>query len=165
MNSDGIGCGRSQQAGPRGWWLLARAALRPLHLPGLLQRRRPLRQRIEEAALNASALVVVTVDVQGRICSFNTAAQRLTGHSQPEVLGRSLVDLLLPAEGAAAGRAAFTRLAAGTIPSRYETDWVTRDGQLRHLAFVTTGLPNRTGQVAHLVAAGIDLTSSGAPSS
>ena len=66
--------------------------------------------------------------------------------------------LLLPAEAAAAGRAAFTQLAAGTVPSRYETDWVIRDGQLRHLAFVTTGLPDRTGRVAHLVTAGIDLT-------
>lgn len=158
MSIDGLRSGRTPQAAARGWWLWARAAARGPRLPWRLSTRRRLRDSIERAALSASGLVVVTADVQGRICSFNAAAERLTGYAEPEVLGRSLVDLLLPAEATAAGRAAFARLAAGTVPARYETDWVTRDGQLRHLAFVTTALPDRTGRVAHLVGAGIDLT-------
>jgi len=79
-----------------------------------------LRQRIAQAAVSVSGAVVVGADVDGRICYFNPAAERLTGYTEPEVVGRSLVDLLVPVEQAGATRAAFGLLAAGKVPVRYE---------------------------------------------
>ncbi len=116
-----------------------------------------LRQRIAQAAGSVSGAVVVGADVDGRICYFNPAAERLTGYTEPEVVGRSLVDLLVPVEQAGATRAAFGLLAAGKVPVRYEIDWLTREGVCIPLAFVTTALRDTSGRIAHVVGAGIDL--------
>lgn len=49
------------------------------------------------AILDATADAVVTIDVMGRIATFNRAAERIFGYSASEVIGRS-VTLLVPAE-------------------------------------------------------------------
>lgn len=117
-----------------------------------------LQARIVQAAVGVTGAVVVTADLDGRICYFNAAAERLTGYSAAEVVGRSIVDALLPPEDADGARAAFARLAAGRVPTRYESDWVTRDGERRHLAFATAPLLDDDGRVTHLVGTGIDVT-------
>jgi len=116
-----------------------------------------LRQRIAQAAVSVSGAVVVGADVDGRICYFNPAADRLTGYTEPEVMGQLLVDLLVPVEQAGATRTAFGLLAAGKVPVRYEIDWLTREGVCIPLAFVTTALRDTSGRIAHVVGAGIDL--------
>jgi PAS domain S-box-containing protein len=47
---------------------------------------------IVEAALDA----IITIDADGRITEFNSAAQELFGHSRDEVIGRDLADTIIP---------------------------------------------------------------------
>ncbi len=118
-----------------------------------------LRQRIERAAVGVSGVVVLAVDLHGRICMFNAAAERLTGYPEPEVLGCPLMDLLLPTDEAGSAVDVLAHLAVRASSARHETeDWVTRDGVRRRLAFVITSLPDDAGRIAHLVWAGVDVT-------
>ena len=50
-------------------------------------------------AILASALdAVITVDDQGRVVDFNAAAERILGYRERDVSGRSLADLIAPAD-------------------------------------------------------------------
>ncbi len=102
--------------------------------------------------------VVVAVDGEGRIAYFSTGAERLTGYRAEEVLGRALPEVLLPADEVPAASATLAQLAAGVVPDRFERDWLTRSGQRRRLAFVTTTLTDNRGALEYVVAAGVDVT-------
>lgn len=68
------------------------------------------------AILDATADAVVTVDVLGRIATFNRAAERIFGYSAAEVIGQS-VTMLIPAEERL-GRYSYRATAVRSYASR-----------------------------------------------
>ena len=48
------------------------------------------------AVLEASLDCIVTIDQEGRILDFNSAAERTFGYAQDEVMGKRMVDLIIP---------------------------------------------------------------------
>ncbi len=48
------------------------------------------------AMLDSALDAIVTIDHQGRITEFNAAAERIFGHVRGDVLGRQMVELLVP---------------------------------------------------------------------
>ena len=85
------------------------------------------------AILDATADAVVTIDVLGRIATFNRAAERIFGYSANEVIGES-VTILMPPEDhqggysykAVAGRSFISRL----IGRSQETSGRRKDGSI-----------------------------------
>ena len=53
-------------------------------------------RRVREALLEAALDCFVAIDAEGRITGFNAAAERTFGHAREEVLGRPLVEVLIP---------------------------------------------------------------------
>ncbi|MFI0847990.1 PAS domain S-box protein [Mesorhizobium sp. IMUNJ 23232] len=64
-----------------------------------------LRRTVLEAALDG----YVSIDSEGRIVEFNPAAERIFGHSSEDVLGRPMVDLIVPAHSRNRHMVGFTR--------------------------------------------------------
>jgi PAS domain S-box-containing protein len=98
-------------------------------------RRRETALRASEARLRAilaSALDgIVTIDEQGRIVEFNPAAEKLFGHARAEVLGVSIVDLIVPSVLRDRYRAALTRqlsTGANEVDRRMELTGLGSDG-------------------------------------
>ena len=61
------------------------------------------------AILDSALDAIVTIDHEGRVAEFNAAAERLFGHRREDVLGRGIVDVLVPQELREAHRSGFAR--------------------------------------------------------
>jgi diguanylate cyclase (GGDEF)-like protein/PAS domain S-box-containing protein len=83
--------------------------------------------------VQSSGDAIYAVDGRGRIASWNPAAERLFGHPEAEMLGRT-PECLIPAEIAEHERTVLQRVLAGDPVSRFETQRLHRDGSLVEVA-------------------------------
>ena len=115
-------------------------------------------QDLSSAVLDTIGSVVVVLNRSGKIVSFNQTAQNISGYSGKEALGRRVWDFLLADDQREGVEDVFTRLTAGDFPSKYENDWVTRDGGSRRIAWSNSALLDDEGRVEYVIATGIDIT-------
>jgi PAS domain S-box-containing protein len=110
------------------------------------------------AVLDTAGALVVVLDAQGRITRFNRVCERLTGYAATEVLGRTCAELLLPPNERAEVQEVWNALTSGSVSSRHENHWLTRDGTPRLIDWSSTALMGEAGEVHHVVAIGVDVT-------
>jgi PAS domain S-box-containing protein len=103
-------------------------------------------QDLSSAVLDTIGSVVVVLNRSGKIVSFNQTAQNISGYSGKEALGRRVWDFLLADDQREGVEDVFTRLTAGDFPSKYENDWVTRDGGSRRIAWSNSALLDNKGK-------------------
>jgi PAS domain S-box-containing protein len=110
------------------------------------------------AVLDASALLLVVLDDEGRIVAFNRRCEEETGLRAADVRGRPFFEVVPPPEHGSTDvrtvRAAFTRIAATDFPLTFENHWTFLDGRRHSLAWRATAL----GSVNHVVVTGVDVT-------
>jgi diguanylate cyclase (GGDEF)-like protein/PAS domain S-box-containing protein len=104
------------------------------------------------------ASLLLVLDRDGRVCSFNRACQEVSGYSQDEAVGRQLWELLVPSEDSEEVQSIFKRLIAGVFPIQHVNKWRTKDGDLRVTEWRNTVIRDDQGKVTHVVAAGNDIT-------
>ena len=110
------------------------------------------------AVLDTAGALVVVFDAQRRITRFNRACERLTGYPAPEVLGRAFWESLIPPDEIAGVMDGWEAVNAGNVPIRHENHWLTRAGTQRLIDWSITALTDKTGEVCHTIAIGIDIT-------
>jgi PAS domain S-box-containing protein len=110
------------------------------------------------AVLETADALVVVLDSQGRIVSYNRACERATGYTFAEVKDRRFWDFLLAPEQAAIVRAAFEALRLGRLPGKAENYWIARDGRHHLIAWSNTVLLNAAGQIEYVIGTGLDIT-------
>ncbi|MEX2327006.1 MAG: PAS domain S-box protein, partial [Pseudomonadales bacterium] len=108
--------------------------------------------------LGASDLLVVILDLSGRIQYFNPACERLTGYDHEDVLDQEIFGLLLPVEQRESVRLVFEQLKAGDFPNEHENIWVTREGDHRQIHWHNTAETGPDGRVSRVIGTGIDVT-------
>jgi PAS domain S-box-containing protein len=108
--------------------------------------------------LDAAAALMVVVDSQGRIVRFNRACEILTGFSLEEVRGKPFADILLPSTDVEEIKEYFQAFIHGQAPNVHENYWITKEKQLRWIAWSNTVLKNQQGVVEYVIGSGIDLT-------
>ena len=126
------------------------------------------RQRVESAltvernfvsaVLDTVAALVAVYDTAGRIVRFNRACELASGYDFNILVGRYPWDKLIPKEDLTEAVQTFERLRAGQLPAAFENRWLNRDGSLRRIAWSATALTDAGGQVAFIIATGIDVT-------
>lgn len=120
----------------------------------LLQQERNFAQAI----LNMAGGLVVVLDRQGQIVQFNQTCERVTGYRFEEVVNRPIWEIfLLPTERDNV-QAAFQGLLAHQFPNQYENHWLTKGGEPRLIAWSNTALLDDDGEVAYIIATGLDVT-------
>jgi PAS domain S-box-containing protein len=89
---------------------------------------------LRAAVIRASLDCVIVIDDQGRVVEFNPAAEATFGRRRPDVIGRSLSDMIVPHRSRSAHAAGFARYLAGGAPRmlgrRVETEALRADGSL-----------------------------------
>jgi PAS domain S-box-containing protein len=110
------------------------------------------------AVLDTVGALVVVLDREGRIVSFNRACEGLTGYAFAEVKDRYFWDLFLVPEEFEAVKHVFEKLCAGDFPLDFENFWLTKDGRRRLIAWSNTALVAADGTIEHVIATGIDVT-------
>lgn len=104
--------------------------------------------------LDALDLAVMVTDLEGRILSWNTAAERLYGYSRAQMLGASILDLLVGGEARDAGEAIMSMVVSG---QRWSGEFPVRcaDGTDRRLR-VTDSPLWRDGAVVGVIGIAMD---------
>ena len=111
---------------------------------------------IRSAILDTMDALVVVLDRQGRIVTFNRAIEKSTGYSFEEVKGRQVWELLEPGERDRV-RETFAELIKGT-PNRYINHMRTKSGGRRLISWSNTIVSGDSGAVDLVIATGIDIT-------
>lgn len=110
------------------------------------------------AVLDTVGALVVVFDTAGRIVRFNRACEVISGFKSADLLGRYAWEQLIAEEDVAEYIESFDRIRAGQFPTSYENYWVTADGRKRRISWSATALVDSQGQVAFVIATGIDVT-------
>jgi PAS domain S-box-containing protein len=102
--------------------------------------------------------LVVVLDPAGCIVRFNRTCEQMTGYTFGEVEGRSVWELFMLPEDVDDFKARMAGIHEGHLPGDYESQWVTRDGGMRLIAWSSTVLPGADARPAYIIATGIDVT-------
>jgi len=108
--------------------------------------------------LNVVDALVIVLDPDGRILSFNHACEELSGYTFAEVQDQLVWEILLPPDEVEPVRERVRRAAAGEAPVRGENQWLTRGGAPRWIVWSNVLLRGSTEAAARVVATGIDVT-------
>ena len=117
-----------------------------------------LERNFVSAILEIAGALVVVLDPQGQIVRFNRACEQMTDYSFSEVKGRYFWDLFPNSDLAGQTKTTFESLKAGNFPQQYEGSWMTKDRQLRRIAWSATALLDDRGEIEYIIKTGIDIT-------
>jgi PAS domain S-box-containing protein len=105
------------------------------------------------AIIDSLSYAIIGVDLNGTILSWNVGAERISGYTADEVLGRS-VTLLLPPEHANEAASIHDRLRRGESIEQFETVRLRKDGTRLDVSLTIfllrdeTGAPSSTATIA-----------------
>jgi len=109
------------------------------------------RRRAEATARRLAAIVetsmdpIIAADLDGRILSWNGAAQRVFGYSLEEALGQN-IDILASDGRSTEMRTNLERVKLGEQVDRFETIYRSKDGRLVELSIRLTPIADEHGQ-------------------
>jgi diguanylate cyclase (GGDEF)-like protein/PAS domain S-box-containing protein len=112
-----------------------------------------------EAILTTGAGLIVVLDRQGHIIRFNQACEKLTGYTANEVGGHYIWDIFIPPREISEVKKTFQSLITDNkLTNQRENHWVTKDGDLKLIAWSNSVLLDEQGQVEYAIGTGIDIT-------
>ncbi len=109
------------------------------------------------SVVESASDIVVSTDTEGKILTWNKAAQKTTGYGLEELKGRPFFDFCDPADDAGMRRL----LAKGVPPdnaNRIESNLKTKDGQSRPVSWVFSQMTDDAARTVGFVVVGRDLT-------
>lgn len=115
-------------------------------------------QQLLDAVLDAAASLIVVIDADGRLARWNRACEELLGYRQADLEAPYALLGLVPAAERRRAEREMRAILAGRSPLRTEFHWRTSDGRLRLIEWSTTALTGPDGEVAYVVATGVDVT-------
>jgi|GEM_PF-2128314 len=98
------------------------------------------------------------VDINGKINEWNANIAATTGYSRDDVIGRDLVDALIPEENQSQVRAVLEAALVGEQTENYESPVVTSDGRTLQILLNSTTRRNGQGEIIGAVGVGQDVT-------
>ena len=107
--------------------------------------------------VDTAAALVVVIDLDGRVQTVNPACTALTGYSADEVNGRAFEELLRPAETDRV-RTEWPALLGSPGARQFDAGLVTRDGDVKLIAWSAIAARDAEGEPDHVIATGIDIT-------
>jgi PAS domain S-box-containing protein len=115
-------------------------------------------RNFSNAVLETAGALVVVLDNEGRIKTFNRTCEEITGYKDEEVIDRPLWELLIPPEELSGVREAWESIWAGDFPNRHENHWVSKDGSRRLIEWSNTAIVSPQGEIEYIIGTGIDIT-------
>lgn len=113
---------------------------------------RPKRKQVSRnsalSAFNALPVPVCAVDSAGDLLLFNNACEQLTGLASTDVLGKPMVDTLVPAAWQPMVAARLSELDPRGLGIGWQAPWRGADGRLHRLEWVTTRVQPETDEAA-----------------
>jgi len=138
--------------------LAAKLAERQLHTEQLAAATRSLAdlRALHERIVESIRSGLITTDLEGRIYTFNAAAEEITGYKADEVTGKSASMFFGEMNRQIAD--SMEAAASGKVSPRFEVDSLTQSGFMLHLGFSIAPLFLESGETSGLVITFQDLT-------
>jgi PAS domain S-box-containing protein len=113
--------------------------------------------RLLAAIVSSSEDAIISKDLQGRVLSWNAAAERLFGYRADEMVGRS-IQVLMPPERAEDYLAIINRIARGERVEHYETVRRRKDGTFVEVAVTASPVHDENGRIVAVSKTARDLS-------
>jgi PAS domain S-box-containing protein len=84
--------------------------------------------------------IVVVTDQNGILLHFNEVAEKVTGYSKEEVLGKNLIVTFVPAEWQSTVLNRFSTTWSETLRHPHSNPWYTKNGQAKMIEWRCTGV-------------------------
>lgn len=110
-----------------------------------------------ENLISTANAMIIGLDTKGRVTVFNQAAEEMTGYSRTEVMGKEVIDLLVPEKKFPEFRRAINLLIAGNRAKHFESPILTKAGNVRYISWNNNALLE-DGKVTATISFGIDIT-------
>lgn len=111
------------------------------------------------AIVESSADAIMSVDLDGRIVSWNQGAEAIYGYPAEELLGRSISQLVLP-QNKNRVPVILGKIKNGRRVDLYETAHVRRDGEIVNVSLNISPIRDASGQIVGMSAIARDITES-----
>lgn len=111
------------------------------------------------AVLNTVDTLIVVLDLEGRIVQCNSACEQIFGSSK-ELTGKLIRTAFSTREEGELFQSAVEKMRKGATADQFETHGQARNGSVRVISWSTTKLVDGSGQIRHVIAAGVDVTES-----
>jgi PAS domain S-box-containing protein len=89
--------------------------------------------------------LVVFADCDGMIVSLNSVCERVTGYAADELIGKPLVEQLVPPNWRNLVRTRFGATAAFDVRNPHCNPWITKDGKERMIEWSCSFVPGENG--------------------
>ncbi|MDO8055427.1 MAG: PAS domain S-box protein, partial [Candidatus Hermodarchaeota archaeon] len=114
--------------------------------------------RFERLIETADALII-GMNRQGRITTFNRMCEDVTGYSRDEVLKKSVFTTFIPEEDRKEVRRRFKNLLEGKIPEEPPAArWKTKSGEIRTARWCNALIHDDVGNLIEIIGIGMDIT-------
>ncbi len=110
------------------------------------------------AVIDGAGALVLVLDGEGRVRSFNQAAQRLTGYSLAQIQGKAIWDTGLLFDDGIQKTQAVLEVIKKHLQGRIQKYWRTRQGAQRLIDWTLMGITDQDGSLAYVVGTGTDIT-------
>lgn len=108
--------------------------------------------------LNTASALVMVLDVEGKIVSFNRACEYTTSYLYEQVSDRYIWELLALPEDIELWQSTLKAITKECLPITFETCWRTKNGDLRLISWTNTALCDRNGVAECVICTGIDIS-------
>lgn len=116
------------------------------------------RNQFNQVVQDTLQALLLVLDRDGRIVSFNRACEQVSGYSAAEAIGCTAWDLVVPPEDRGGVQAVFAHLTGGMFPNEHTNAWMTRAGQRRLIEWRNSAICGGDGSVRYVVATGVDIS-------
>jgi PAS domain S-box-containing protein len=113
-----------------------------------------------ESCMQIAEVILLALDVEGRIRVINRKGCEVLGYEEYELLGKDWFKICLPREESAPVRSVFDSIVAGEIePFEYHSSSVvTKDRRVRNIAWHNAVLREESGRIIGTLSSGEDVT-------
>jgi len=117
-------------------------------------------QSLNTTVLEGAGNIITILDPDGCFVSFNRSAEKLTGFSRDELIGKPIWDFVIPEEEQEAVKDVFNTLLEGNlaIAGSHENHWITKNCEYKLIDWHNTAVRNDVGEITYVVAIGYDIT-------
>lgn len=108
--------------------------------------------------IDTAEVFICSTDSGGRITLFSPGAERISGYTADEVLGRCAAEIFSPPDQVKARGIVDESIMADGLPVSYPEGWVMRSGVMKLLRWSASVIRDESGNPAGIIRFGIDVT-------
>ncbi len=131
---------------------------RDVHEQVLLEQRLRRAREFQDTVIDTVDALIMVLEPDGRIRSFNRACQRASGWTEREVIGKNFIDLLMVPEIRERAHRLYARYVSGDLPGTVAGEWLTKSGERLWIEATSASVFDEVGRVQYVISTGIERT-------